>query len=183
MKVLFAIAILLTAVIAPAAAQPPHDHVAMTRQTEASRPRDMGQSAFAAIQEIVGMLQADPSTDWSRVNIDALRQHLIDMDNVVLHANVSTTATGKVVTFDLSGSEAVRDSMQRMIFAQAARAERDAGWTYSARETPLGAALVVVTPDEASAIKLRSLGYFGLVSQGTHHQMHHMMIARGLPLH
>jgi hypothetical protein len=31
---------------------------------------------------------ADPKTDWSAVNIDALRQHLVCMNNVVLAANV-----------------------------------------------------------------------------------------------
>ncbi|MCC2098329.1 MAG: hypothetical protein KDJ29_15640, partial [Hyphomicrobiales bacterium] len=44
-------------------------------------PVQPGQSAFAAIQEIVEILEADRSTDWSKVNIPALRQHLIDMDN------------------------------------------------------------------------------------------------------
>ncbi len=43
-----------------------------------------GQSAFAALQEVVSYLMADPATDWSRVDIEALRQHLIDMDNVTL---------------------------------------------------------------------------------------------------
>ena len=43
-----------------------------------------GQSAFAAIQEIVDILEADPKTDWSKVNIDALREHLVDMSNVTL---------------------------------------------------------------------------------------------------
>jgi hypothetical protein len=50
--------------------------------------REGGQSAFAAIQEIVSQLMADPTTDWSRVDIDGLRQHLIDMDNVTLRARV-----------------------------------------------------------------------------------------------
>ena len=45
-----------------------------------------GQDAFGTIQEIVQILQSDPKTDWSKVNIDALRQHLIDMNEVTLHA-------------------------------------------------------------------------------------------------
>jgi hypothetical protein len=49
-------------------------------------PMMPGQDAFGAIQEIVQMLQADPSTDWSKVNIDALREHLIDMNEVTLRA-------------------------------------------------------------------------------------------------
>lgn len=129
------------------------------------------------------MLQADPTTDWSHVNIDALRTHLIDMDNVVLHADALTTVAGSVVTFDVSGEGAVRESIRRMIFAQAATAHGDLGWTYSARQTDRGALLTVETRDSASAAKLKAMGYFGLVSQGPHHQVHHMMIARGQPPH
>jgi hypothetical protein len=43
-----------------------------------------GQDAFGTIQEIVRMLDADPKTDWSKVNLEALRQHLIDMNDVTL---------------------------------------------------------------------------------------------------
>ena len=32
------------------------------------------------------LLEADPATDWSKVNIGALREHLIDMNEVTLHA-------------------------------------------------------------------------------------------------
>lgn len=40
-----------------------------------------GQDAFGTIQEIVRMLEADPATDWSKVNIGALREHLINSDD------------------------------------------------------------------------------------------------------
>ena len=46
-----------------------------------------GQDPFGAIQEIVRILEADPSTDWSKVNIAALREHLIDMNEVTLRAD------------------------------------------------------------------------------------------------
>lgn len=55
-------------------------------QAGASVPTIPGQDAFGAIQEIVHMLDADPKTDWSKVNLEALRQHLIDMDDVTLKA-------------------------------------------------------------------------------------------------
>jgi hypothetical protein len=41
-------------------------------------PTEPGQSAFAAIQEIVVLLEAGPTTDWSKVNLEPLchrRQH------------------------------------------------------------------------------------------------------------
>ena len=45
----------------------------------AGQPTMPGQDAFGAIQETVSLLEADPATDWSKVNIAALREHLIDM--------------------------------------------------------------------------------------------------------
>ena len=51
-------------------------------------PTQPGQDAFGAIQEIVRILEADPATDWSKVDLEALREHLIDMNEVTLHAAV-----------------------------------------------------------------------------------------------
>src|SRR6476661_11054649 len=48
-----------------------------------------GQAAFAAIAEATAALDANPRTDWGKANIDALRQHLVDMDNVTVRADVS----------------------------------------------------------------------------------------------
>src|SRR5579859_2920628 len=62
----------------------------MADQGTSGIPKQPGQGAFAAIQEIVEILEADPHTDWSKVDINALQQHLIDMDNVTLHARVES---------------------------------------------------------------------------------------------
>jgi len=67
-----------------------------------------GQAAFAAIQEIVEILLADPKTDWSKVNIDALRQHLIDMNNMTLAANVKNEAVDGGMRFEVTGEGPVR---------------------------------------------------------------------------
>ena len=47
--------------------------------------------AFGAIAEIVRILEADPTTDWAKVDLERLRQHLIDMNEVVLHSLVRQT--------------------------------------------------------------------------------------------
>src|ERR1700741_1796256 len=52
-------------------------------------PRMPGQDAFGAIQQIVQILDADPKTDWSKVDLEALRQHLIDMNEVTLRADAA----------------------------------------------------------------------------------------------
>src|SRR6185436_2471622 len=56
-----------------------------------SGPTSPGQDAFGAIAEIVQLLDSDPQTDWSRVDLERLRQHLIDMNEVVLRAEVKTS--------------------------------------------------------------------------------------------
>lgn len=40
---------------------------------------ESGTDMFATIQEVIQKLSADPNTDWSKVNLEALRQHLRDM--------------------------------------------------------------------------------------------------------
>jgi hypothetical protein len=47
--------------------------------------------AFGAIAEIVQLLDADPQIDWSQVDLERLRQHLIDMNDVVLRADVKAS--------------------------------------------------------------------------------------------
>ena len=52
------------------------------------------------------------------------------------------------------------------------------GWTFEAREIDGGASLLVHAP-QRDANKLRGFGFFGVLTIGMHHQMHHVMIARG----
>ena len=68
----------------PAAAQ----HDMSMHQAAGPLPAFPGQAAFTTIGEVVAILKADSSTDWSKVDLDALREHLIDMDDVVMHASV-----------------------------------------------------------------------------------------------
>ena len=47
------------------------------------------------------------------------------------------------------------------------------------RALPDGVTLVVTSPDAKQVIKLRALGFMGIMVQGGHHQPHHLMMARG----
>jgi hypothetical protein len=142
------------------------------------RPAQPGQSAFAAIQEIVEILVADPKTDWSRVNVEALRQHLIDMDNVTLHAQVRAEDIDGGMRFEASGTGPVRESIRRMVIAHAAAMAGVGPWQYEAAGTETGAILTVKVP-KSDTPKLHALGLIGVMTLGVHHQTHHLMIARG----
>ena len=80
---------LLLAIVmaAPVAAQHAHSANGHTM----GGPQETGQSTFAALAEIVAILQADPETDWERVDIDGLRRHLVDMDLLTQEAVVTRT--------------------------------------------------------------------------------------------
>src|SRR5689334_5537672 len=52
-------------------------------------PTFPGQAACTPLGQVVAILKADSTTDWSKVNLDALREHLLDMDDVVMHASVT----------------------------------------------------------------------------------------------
>lgn len=146
-------------------------------------PRETGQSAFAAIQEIVVLLSANPATDWSRVDIEALRQHLIDMNNVTLGAIVDVKQLDGSMQYSVTGEGPVRESIKRMVVAHAATMNGFDGWKYAAEPTDTGAILTVTPPDPTAMVKLRALGFIGIMSLGMHHPQHHWMLATGKQPH
>jgi hypothetical protein len=155
-----------------------HDMNSVAASSAAAVPTQPGQGAFAAIQEIVEILEADPKTDWSKVDIGALRQHLVDMDNVTLHARVQTTPIDGGIKFSADGDGEVRQSIQRMVMAHTAIMNGVGDWKITATETDGGAVMSVVVPAK-DLKKLQALGFIGVMAHGMHHQEHHLMIARG----
>jgi len=153
-------------------------HMAMDMPS-AQMPHEGGQAAFAAIQEIVSILAADPKTDWSKVNMEALRQHLIDMDNVTLRAKVTTEDVAGGVRFLATGEGDTVGSIRRMVTAHAQTMNGVGGWNYTAEEIPQGAALTLAVANPQEISKAKALGFIGVLALGSHHQMHHLMIASG----
>jgi hypothetical protein len=158
------------------------DHMAPARQTPATVPLLPGQDAFAAIQEIVSLLESDPATDWSKVDIDGLRRHLVDMNRVTLMANIRNEPIDAGMRFAVTGSGDVEGSIRRMVLAQAATMNGADGWRFAAAQIDGGAALTV-HPPARDLQKLRGLGFLGVMTRGMHHQAHHIAIARGTSPH
>lgn len=139
--------------------------------------REGGQSAFAAIQEITVALMADPATDWSKVDIEALRQHLIDMDNVTLRADVASEEIDGGARFTVTSTDpAVMASIRAMVTAHVATMNGVEGWDMQAEDVNGGAVMTVSGPDTA---RIRGLGFIGLMTVGMHHQTHHLALASG----
>jgi hypothetical protein len=141
-----------------------------------------GQGAFGAMAEVVRTLEADPATDWSKVDIERLRQHLIDMDEVVLHASVKASQVPGGLSMDITGTGRTSQSIRAMLIPHTAELESMPAWSAKAEAIPDGVRLIVVVRDPADAktvSRIRGLGFAGLLVQGGHHGPHHLAMAKG----
>lgn len=152
-------------------------------QQSAATGTPPGQDAFGTIQEIVQILQSDPKTDWSKVNIDALRQHLIDMNEVTLHAAAAQRMIDNGIEITVTGEGRTLEAIKRMVPAHVNELH-EIGWSAKSEDLPNGVRLTVLASEAQPLTKLKALGFMGIMVQGRHHQPHHLMIAMGqFPMH
>lgn len=141
-----------------------------------------GQDAYAAIAAVVAMLEADSTTDWSKVNIDALREHLLAMNDVTLGATATRTPGPGGATMDVTGTGRVTASIRAMLRAHSPELEAMGAYRARVEDIPGGARWTVTAADSGDArtvAKIRALGFMGLLTLGNHHAAHHLALARG----
>lgn len=164
------------------AAQTTHDHAAMhSGGQQTSGLSEPGQGAFAALAEVVMVLRSDPSTDWSKVDIGALRAHLVDMDNLVTRTSVETSEIDNGLEMQVSLGGDGGDAARRMVPAHAPVLAAETGW--SSTVTLEEDAVVWRVSDPKDAGIIRALGFYGLMALGDHHRVHHLGIATGAMAH
>ncbi|MDF2369871.1 MAG: hypothetical protein P1V21_03670 [Rhizobiaceae bacterium] len=154
-------------------------HMHSATGMSADMPVEAGQSAFASIAEIVAILTRDPDTDWSRVNISALREHLVDMNALTLDARVVQTSSEDGTVFTITGTGRTLRAIQAMVPAHSAQLNQMNNWQVTAKTTPSGAIMTISAADTVERTKIESLGFFGVMAIGAHHQAHHLAMARG----
>ena len=163
-------------------------HMEMMHGAKASGPTMPGQDAFGAIAEVVRILEADPATDWSKVDLERLRQHLIDMNEVTLRAAVSATGVPGGLAMDVTGTGRTEQAIRAMLVPHAGELDRMPEWSARTEVIPGGVRLTVIArkADDAKLVaRIRGLGFAGLITEGAHHQPHHLAMAKGeaLPGH
>lgn len=187
MLILRRIVAILALIVAagPTLAQPmPHDMQDHHHGSGgAAVPVMPGQGAFGAVQEIVRILETNPQTDWSKVNLAALREHLIDMNLVTLEAATDQRQIENGVAIAVTGSGRTLAAIQRTVTARAAELNQLHGWTATVEPLPDGVLLTVTSVDPKEVAHIRGLGFIGLLASGSHHQRHHLAIALGEPIH
>lgn len=141
-----------------------------------------GQDAYATIAAVIAQLEADSTTDWSKVNIEALRQHLLVMNDVTLGARAVQASVPGGARMDVTGEGRVAESIRAMLHAHAPQLELMGVYRATVEDIPRGARLTVTAADPRdakTAAKIRGLGFMGLLTLGSHHAQHHLALARG----
>ena len=180
----------------------------------------LGQAAFQAMTDIVQELDADPGTDWEQVDLAALREHLVDMNRLVLESQVEARATTAGAIYRITGDHRTMAAARRMLPAHAVMLQHtEPSWRVtvtevkpglssqarsSGRETPNAATLedgssegldievtlIALTSEQrdrnlddpalaAQLARIRGLGFFGMLTLGSHHAIHHRAMASG----
>jgi hypothetical protein len=142
-----------------------------------------GQDAFGAIQEIVRILEADPTTDWSKINLAVLREHLVDMHDVTLKAAAAERTVEGGVQVDVTGTGRTLDAIRRMLPAHARELNGLPRWRAATEPIKDGVRLMVTSSEASEVAHIRGLGFIGLMVSGSHHQPHHLAMARGEHIH
>jgi hypothetical protein len=137
-----------------------------------------GQAALAAIQEVVRMLETDPDADWSTVNLTALHEHLVDIDEMLLRAAAKEQPTEGGLQIEISGVGRTLRAIQRLLPAHANKLNQRSGWEARSEHTADGVVLTVTSTDPNEVSHIRGLGFFGLLATAeAQHQ--HLAMARG----
>jgi hypothetical protein len=148
--------------------------------TASEAPQQPGQAVFGALREVLERLEADSATDWSRVDLDALRQHLVEMDLLFRDAKVAREALADGMRYVVTGSPEVVAAAGRMgtMHAGMLAAERPA-WRVVVEQRLADVVFEVRSSDPEQQAKIRGIGFFGMLATGAHHGPHHLALAAG----
>jgi hypothetical protein len=146
---------------------------------------EAGNDIFGTLQEAIKKLDANPNTDWSKVDLEALRQHLIDMKHFTIDVEVLSkkdTEKGMEIVIKPT-TKAANKALSRAMSAHPAMLNTETGWTMKVVTKGDTFTLNVTTDTPPEMARLRGLGYIGIMAIGNHHQIHHWMMASGANPH
>ena len=141
---------------------------------------ESGTDPFATLQEVIAALEANPNTSWEKVNLEALRLHLIEMQDMTINVEVSQQPinNGFKAVVTPTTSRAAK-SLKRVLSGHPVQMKAETGWDMQVENIDNVFTLTITTPIPDEVAKIRGLGYIGLMAYGNHHQPHHWAIATG----
>ena len=159
------------------------NHAAMMGNNTATTPvvlTESGTDPFATLQEVVTALEANPDTNWEKVNIEALRLHLVEMQDMTINVDVKHQYidNGFQAVVTPTTNRAVK-SLTRVLSGHPAQMKAETGWDMQVQNNNGVFTLTVTTDNVKDVAKIRGLGYIGVMAYGNHHQPHHWALASG----
>jgi hypothetical protein len=159
------------------------NHAAMMGNNTATTPvvlTESGTDPFATLQEVITALEANTSTNWEKVNIEALRLHLVEMQDMTINVDVKHQYidNGFQAVVTPTTNRAVK-SLTRVLSGHPAQMKAETGWDMQVSNNDDIFTLTVVSKKAHEVAKIRGLGYIGVMSYGNHHQPHHWAMASG----
>jgi len=154
----------------------------MRRMQGMMPPPPSGAPIFDAIGAQVAMLDRDSTTDWSKVDLEELRQHLIDMNDVMMNAVATPKKVDGGVTLTITGTGRTIGAIQRMVVNHMNTLQTSGKYVTKVTTIKNGVTATVTAPPPASekaVARIRGLGFAGLMTEGMHHMSHHGNMARG----
>ena len=138
-----------------------------------------GNDIFATIQEVIVKLDNNPDTDWHKVNIEALRQHLLDMNDMAINVEVVNKKflkNGLEVVVQALTTRA-ETTLERVFKAHPYHLGRETGWDMQVVRKGKQFIVTTITEKTEDVAKIVALSYIGLMAYGNHHQPHHWAIS------
>ena len=144
-------------------------------------PTEAGNDAFGTIQEIMSILLRDPTTDWEKVNFEALRSHLSDMQDMTLNIEVISQKPIKngLVSVIKPTTARSKVSLKRVFSAHPRMLAMESSFKMDVKYEDGIYTITTTTNKTSDVAKIRGLGYIGLMAYGNHHQSHHLSLAKG----
>lgn len=182
--VLVSVAIVSSGVLAETNAHDPklmkqQGHIAAVKQ--GAPLTEAGNDLFGTVQEVIRQLESRPDIEWESVDLEALRQHLLDMrdmsENVEV-LNQTAIENGSLINLTAVTPRA-HNALRRVFAAHPAQLKLETGWEMQVTEENGTFTLVTISSNPTEANKIRGLGYIGLMAWGNHHQPHHWAMATG----
>jgi len=121
--------------------------------------------------------------------MEALRQHLIDMNNFTVNIDIvrQTPIKNGIEIILVPHNARVLESLKRIFVAHPAQLKSETGWDMNVSELSkhsntgvVGKYKITVTTKQLKEVtKIQGLGYIGVMAWGNHRQAHHWMLAKG----
>lgn len=155
-------------------------HQQMMKSAE-SNLTQAGNDIFATIQEVIVRLNNNPDTNWATVDIEALRQHLLDMNDMAVNVEIlNRKPLINGLRIALQGTTArAEKTLARVFKVHPKHLKSETGWDMKVER--YGKQFIVTTTTEKpeQTQKIIALSYIGLMAYGKHHQLHHWGMSTG----